>query len=244
MLLLASRLAETQMLYLDVQWPRVRLVPLLLALGIVAAVRGAGRLSLGLLVLGGVVASVYWSQGFPLGANPWGTAIVLTPHRLAADISDYLTPLLRAPQVVPVVLAIALLLSQVSLRTARRPWSWRLAAALVLAPVVLQLLMWQTLFAGYESPLHMLVTVWVPRIGLPGVLLLGLSLIAADPRPALGAALYAACSLLTALSLHAAYGGYPFSLWQSELLTAAVIGVAGVAVAAQAVARRRRLARL
>lgn len=237
-LLLASRLADTQLLLLDAQGPRVRLVPVLLALGIVAAVRGAGRLGLGVLVLGGLVASVYWAS-----PGPGGDATVLTPHRLATSISEYLTPVYRGPAVAPVLLAMGLLLWQVSLRTARRPWSWWLAAALVACPVVLQLWLREGVWTG-DTALHVLAAEWVPRLALPGVLLVGLSLVAVDPRPALGAALYGVCSLLTALTLDLAYGGFLASLWQTELVAAAVIGVAGVAAAAGTVMRRHRLARL
>ena len=235
-LLLASRLADTQVLYLDAVGPRVRLVPVLLALGMVAAVRGAGRLSRGLLVLGGVVASVYWTQ--PVGGT------MLTPQRLAADISEYVTPLYRAPAVAPVVLAMGLILWQVFLRAARRPWSWWLAVALVAYALVLQLSEREGIWSGLEGLGHVVAAVSLPRLALPGVLLVGLSLIAADPRPALGAALYAGCSLLGALSVHLAYGRHVDNLWGSEFVIAAVIATAGVAATTEALVRRRRLAHL
>lgn len=160
-LLLASRLADTQVLYLDAVGPRVRLVPVLLALGMVAAVRGAGRLSRGLLVLGGVVASVYWTQ--PVGGT------MLTPQRLAADISEYVTPLYRAPAVAPVVLAMGLILWQVFLRAARRPWSWWLAVALVAYALVLQLSEREGIWSGLEGLGHVVAAVSLPRLALPGV---------------------------------------------------------------------------
>jgi hypothetical protein len=172
---------------------------------------------------------------------------MLTPHRLAADISEYLTPVDRAPAVAAVVLAMALLLWELSLRAVRRPWSWWLAAALVAYPMVLaQLAPLEGLWAAPDSGLALqaLAAVGAPRLLLPGALLIGLSLIAADPRPALGAALYGACSLLTALSIHVAYGALFQDIWRTELVVAAVISMAGVAAATQAARHRHRLARL
>jgi hypothetical protein len=110
--------------------------------------------------------------------------------------------------------------------------------------MVEQLSLRDGIWIGLDSSFHLVAAVWVPRLALPGVLLVALSLIAADPRPALGAALYGACSLLVALSVHIAYGSYLDRLSGSEFAVAAVTSVAGMAATTQVVLRhRRRLAR-
>lgn len=178
---------------------------LLLTLALVAAVRGATRSALVLVVLGGV-ASMPWSQ---YSRSIFGGAGSAAP---------------TSPQTGVLILVAALLVGLTSMRRLQRPWSWWLAVAVIAGPMLLmnahQWYFQHVLFrldgAHYQyfyaalNFLDSLVSVAVPSA------LIALTMIARDPRPSIAAAVFAGAGLLSNLYASVTTGiefhGYPWSL--------------------------------
>jgi hypothetical protein len=190
--------------------------PVVLALALVAVLRGGARSSLVLVLLGGL-ASTSLSQ----------------PHTLLDTISP-IAPL-ESFSTVLIALAAALLVAQWSTQRARRPWPLWIAPALVAGPELCR-----RAIGALTSSSAVPYLAIEPALALllPCALLVAVALIARDPRPSIAAAVYAAASLV-----HAAYlpSGRLNAGW--ELILPVVMLAAGVITTAAIMPRGGRLVR-
>jgi hypothetical protein len=184
------------------------IAPVVLTLALVAVLRGGARSSLVLLVLGGLAS----------------TSSSIQPHSLA----DFLSPAasVLSPSSLLMTLAAALLAAQWSAQRARPAWPLWIAAALIAGPALSR---WALGWLPIPTPYLTIESVAV--LVVPFALLVAVALIARDPRPSIGAAVYAAAGLLPTGFLMVANGwldkGWELIL-PSALLTVGVITTAAI----------------
>jgi hypothetical protein len=118
----------------------------------------------------------------------------------------------------------------------RHPWSWWLVAPVVVCPVLYELALTHRTFWTLESALGFHIPLSLFELVLPTVLLMVWSMIAADPRPSIGAALYVAVHLTAVAPGVAAGSSYALPLLVPAVLAAATI--AGAAVSSRRLAHR------
>jgi hypothetical protein len=184
------------------------IAPVVLTLALVAVLRGGARSSLALLLLGGLAS----------------TSLSIQPHTLVDFVSP--TAPLLSPSSLLMTLAAALLAAQWSTQRTRRPWPLSIAAALVAGPALSR---WALGWLPISGPYLTIESVAV--LVMPCALLVAVALIARDPRPSIGAAVYAAAGLLPTGFLVVANGWLDRG-WElvvpSALLMVGVISTAAI----------------
>jgi hypothetical protein len=186
LLLLASVVANSAFLATTAVPLRMRAIPVLAFLAMLAAIRGATRVAVAIVAVTGVVG---WMFLLPA----W-----MVPGFPVAGYFDY---------DVAALLGAAMALVGCSLRGGhRQPWPWPVAAvaALLLAPFLLwepvRLVSGLSNIVGFHLPLSAFL------VGVPVLLLSGASLLANDPRPSIAAAIYAIVNLGALGAAAAAFG--------------------------------------
>jgi hypothetical protein len=160
---------------------RTWVAPILLALALVAVIRGAVRAGLALVLLGGAAtpALQYFSGALP-----------------ASQLVRLLDPAMFGSWMyVKILFAAVLLFGLSSMRGARRPWPWWLAAVLVTVPMLWELAGDSGLLPSL--PLSVFGTYLSVSLVVPYVALIAGALLARDPRASIAAGLYAAGPIVT-----------------------------------------------
>jgi hypothetical protein len=176
-LLLGSWIADAYSPFMYSPGVRARFLPVLLVLAAIAVMRGASRVGLVLVVAAGAAAWPYVMllyRGFGL--------FMFTQSWPAYEILS-----------LPIAGLVLLWCSLVG-RT-RHPWSWWLVAPVVVSPVLYELVLTRGTFWTLQSTLGFHIPLSLFELVLPVALLIAWSIIAADPRPSIGGALYVAVHL-------------------------------------------------
>ena len=214
-LLLGSLIVDAYIPFMYGSGTRARFLPVLLVLAAIAVMRGASRVGLVLVVAVGVAAwpyvFVYFGPGWLVSTSGWPAYEILSP---------------------PIAAVVLLWLSWG--RKTGHAWSWWLVAPVVVCPVLYELLLTHQAFGTLDSALGFHVPLSLFELVLPALLLIAWSMIAADPRPSIGAALYVAVHLTAVAPGVAAQSPYALPLLVPAVLASATI--AGAAVSSRRLA--------